>query len=573
MTDPVRDAIKARGERPSLDAVRRLFPPTTGDAAFDPVVIKGNIERLATTPAVNTGHPFLDLAVAYYGPALSEYGQILHTAALLHERMGGGAWWVQAQQSLPPMADHLAERCAQAERHNDLIPGIPEADVSAADPNNVSDASHSENNEPGSGVLMKRSLWLVPIVCTLLLSQMPVGCRLFAPNGGRGPRKRIAAIVTTYSHNSHADIIATRLFRGHNLDDTGPFPRLQLASLYTDQVPEKDISRAYAAAYGFPIAATVEDALTLGTGRLAVDGVLLIAEHGDYPRSATTSIQYPKRRLFEAIVRVFRDSGRVVPVYVDKHLADNWDDAKWIADTAREMGIPLMAGSSLPVFWRHPPTDVRRQAGLKEVVALSYHTLDAYGFHALEMVQCLVERRRGGETGIRAVQCLTNEAVWQAIDSGRVDRDLLGAALDRCERRRVTLDDLPRRVKAPILFVIDYADGLRAHVLTLNGAVTEWSAAWRTDDGTTDSTLFWEQDGRPGMHFGHLLAGIETMMWHGTPTWPADRTLLTSGTLDALLISRQEGGRRIATPQLTFAYTNHWSWCQPPPPPPTRPWR
>lgn len=215
MTDPVRDAIKARGERPSLDAVRRLFPPTTGDAAFDPVVIKGNIERLATTPAVNTGHPFLDLAVktglafidatfqgdhpkygvkhyadnrhdgfpptivaavdalsawglharaarlfsywlaafvrsdgtiAYYGPALSEYGQILHTAALLHERMGGGAWWVQAQQSLPPMADHLAERCAQAERHNDLIPGIPEADVSAADPNNVSDASHSENN-------------------------------------------------------------------------------------------------------------------------------------------------------------------------------------------------------------------------------------------------------------------------------------------------------------------------------------------------------------------------------------------------------------------------------------------
>jgi hypothetical protein len=413
----------------------------------------------------------------------------------------------------------------------------------------------------------------ITLVGALLLGQALVGCRLFTADGGHCPRKNIAAIVTTYHHNSHADIIVTRLFRGHHLDDKGPYPALQLASLYTDQVPEKDISRAYAATYGFPIADTVENALTLGTGRLAVDGVLLIAEHGDYPRSATSSIQYPKRRLFEAVVQVFRDSGRVVPVFVDKHLADNWDDAKWIADTAREMGIPLMAGSSLPVFWRHPPADVRRGAVVKEIVALSYHTLDAYGFHALEMVQCLVERRRGGETGITAVQCLTNDAVWQAVESGRIDRELLVAALDRCERRRVTLEDLPLRVKAPILFVIEYADGMRAHVLTLNGAVTEWSAAWRTDDGTTDSTLFWEQDGRPGMHFGHLLAGIEQMMWRGVPTWPADRTLLTSGTLDALLLSRQAGGRRIATPQLVFAYTNGWSWRQPPPPPPTRPWR
>jgi len=132
---------------------------------------------------------------------------------------------------------------------------------------------------------------------------------------------------------------------------------------------------------------------------------------------------------------------------------------------------------------------------------------------------------------------------------------------------------LPQKVKSPTLFIIEYADGLRAHVLTLNGAVTEWTAAWRYADGTSASTLFWEQDGRPGMHFGHLLAGIETMMWSGKPTWPADRTLLTSGLLDALLISKAEDGRRLATPQLTFSYAVDWRWRQPPPPPPTRPWR
>jgi hypothetical protein len=409
--------------------------------------------------------------------------------------------------------------------------------------------------------------------CLFLLIHGASSCRHYSSNGHRGPRKRVAAVVTTYHHNSHADIIATRIFRGQNLNDTGDYPALELASLYTDQVPEKDISRNYAKTYGFPIYDTVEGALTLGTGSLAVDGVLLIGEHGDYPRSETGNIQYPKRRLFEAVVQVFRKSGRVVPVFIDKHLADNWADAKWIADTARELGIPLMAGSSLPVFWRHPAADVRKGAALKEIVAISYHTLDAYGFHALEMVQCLVERRAGGETGIVAVQCLTGEAVWQAGEQGIYDRELLREALGRCERKPIEMTALPQKVKSPTLFIIDYADGLRARVLTLNGAVTEWSAAWRYADGTTASTLFWEQDGRPGMHFGNLLAGIEAMMWSGKPTWPADRTLLTSGLLDALLISQKEGGRRIATPQLAFSYAVDWQWRQPPPPPPTRPWK
>src|SRR5690606_2980944 len=110
-------------------------------------------------------------------------------------------------------------------------------------------------------------------------------------------------------------------------------PLMQLASLYTDQVPEGDTSRKWAKQYHFPIADTVADALTLGTGRLAVDGVLLVAEHGRYPVSETGQVQYPKRRLFEKVVEVFRKSGRVVPLFIDKHLADNWSDAKYIYDT------------------------------------------------------------------------------------------------------------------------------------------------------------------------------------------------------------------------------------------------
>src|SRR5262245_17218756 len=159
--------------------------------------------------------------------------------------------------------------------------------------------------------------------------------------------KNVAAIVTIYYHNSHADMIVSRLLLTDTLDGKGHDSPLKLASLYTDQKPEKDISRLLAASHRFRVSETVEDALTLGTGRLAVDGVLLIAEHGEYPKSAVGNTQYPKRRFWEETLKVFRASGRVVPVFIDKHLADNWQDAKFIYDSAQEMKIPLMAGSSI----------------------------------------------------------------------------------------------------------------------------------------------------------------------------------------------------------------------------------
>src|SRR5689334_6176642 len=166
--------------------------------------------------------------------------------------------------------------------------------------------------------------------------------------------KNVAAIVTVYTHNSHADVIVSRLLQTDTLDGKGKDSPLKLVSLYTDQIPKDDISRLLAASHRFRVSETIEDALTLGTGKLAVDGVLLIAEHGDYPKSPTGNTQYPKRRFWDETLKVFRASGRIVPVFIDKHLADNWTDAKFIYDTARELKVPLMAGSSLPGTWRRP---------------------------------------------------------------------------------------------------------------------------------------------------------------------------------------------------------------------------
>ncbi len=385
------------------------------------------------------------------------------------------------------------------------------------------------------------------------------------------PPKTVAAIVTEYRHNSHADVIVSRLLLTDTLDGKGRLPGLRLASLYTDQKPANDTSRLLAASHRFPIYDNIADALTLGTGKLAVDGVLLIAEHGNYPFSASGNHQYPKRRFWDETLKVFRASGRVVPVFIDKHLADNWQDAKHIYDTARALNVPLMAGSSVPGTWRHPPADVARGAKLDQIVAFSYGSTDAYGFHGLEAVQSLAEQRAGGETGVAAVQCLSGDAVWKAQDDKLFDPQLFAAAWEKLATPR---EDRPLRelVQEPKLMIVEYRDGLRVFLLELNGAVSEWAAAWRmpTILASRPRSSARRRPGRPII--SSSCCAIERMVLSGQPTWNVERTLLVSGTLDALLQSHVRDGARIETSYLDVRYQPVWRWSEPAPPPPGRPW-
>ena len=417
---------------------------------------------------------------------------------------------------------------------------------------------------------------LLLIVCTtLMLSELNMAFAEDITNKTAektAEKTPIAAVVTEYRHNSHADIIVSRLLQTYTLDGKGAESPLELASLYTDQIAKRDTSRMLAASYRFPIYPTIAESLTLGGDRLAVDGVLLIGEHGDYPRSPNGNKEYPKRRFWDETVAVFRETGRVVPVFQDKHLAINWADAKAIYDEAKAMHIPLMAGSSVPITWRKPEADVRKDAEVSDIVAITFGSTDAYGFHAIEVVQALAEQRKDGETGIVAVQCLSGDAVWDAMDAGRFDRKTFEQAWDRLPRHLNGKRTLREAVANPVLFLIDYEDGLRAAIIELNGAAGEWTAAWKYAGGGIESCYFWTQEARPGAHFTYLLKGIEQMIETGKPTWPVERTLMTSGTLDALLQSRLEGGNRLETPHLNFSYESDWRWASPPPPPPGRPW-
>jgi len=371
--------------------------------------------------------------------------------------------------------------------------------------------------------------------------------------GRAAGRKKIAAISTTYHVRSHSDNFITRFLEGYWINQRFYPPPCDIVSLYVDQIHPADISQRLSMAYGFKIYPTIAEALTLGTGKLAVDGVLLIGEHGRYPFNEKRQLLYPRYEFFEQVVRVFRDSGRAVPVFSDKHLSWDWQKAKRMYDWSREMGFPLMAGSSVSVTFRRPELDFPLGTRFQEAMAVGSGWADDGGlFHNVEAVECFVERRRGGETGLKAVQWLEGQAVWKAAEQGRWSRQVLDAAL-ACGQS-VAPGRLEEVVKNPVACFLEYNDGAQATVLLLGGKVNEYLAAFRVKGRRAPAATLCHTPAENSNNFSPLVDSIARVFLGGKPDYPVERTLLTTGAVSFLMESRYQGQKRIETPMLKIAY-------------------
>jgi hypothetical protein len=369
------------------------------------------------------------------------------------------------------------------------------------------------------------------------------------------PKKplRIAVITTIYKYLSHGQHIGDRFLIGYPLDGEWHKPDVQVVSLYVDQKPEGDLSEERAREFGFRVYPTIAETLCCGGDKLACDAVLIVAEHGDYPRNDKGQILYPRYEFFEQCVKVFEKSGRAVPVYNDKHLSYSFEKAKSMVTASKKMKFPMLGGSSLPVTWRLPSIDMPWGAHIEEAVMVGEGGSDPMDFHALEALQCMVERRQGGETGVRAVQMLTGDAAWKAGWS----KDLLSAALSRSDTPLgLTVKDgrtqdltapgvLESLVKEPAAYRIEYRDGLHATLLMLNGAVKDFNFAARVRGVGNLSTQFLLTPVPNVTYSACLVSKIEQMFMTRHAPYPIERTLLTSGILESCLTSKKQNQQRL----------------------------
>ncbi|MBS0266583.1 MAG: hypothetical protein JSS02_31925 [Planctomycetes bacterium] len=374
-------------------------------------------------------------------------------------------------------------------------------------------------------------------------AQDAVGKRPAAP-------KTVAGVVTMYNPGSHGDVIFNKLMEGWK-HDGGPGPALKLVSLYIDQPETSAFGIATCKKYNVPIFDSIEKAITVGGQSIPVDAVLSVGEHGNYPLNDIGQQLYPRRRFMEEITAAFSKYGKVVPVFNDKHLGPVWTDAKWMYDRARELKIPYMAGSSMPVGFRTAEIKLPLGSDIEGAVGIGYGGLEIYGFHALEFFQSHVERRRGAEKGVKAVRFLEGPALWQAIDQGAVSKVALEAAWAAVPKQGQP--DM-RQDKEAGLFLFEYADGLTGAVLYLGCASGTSIGIKLKGQAQPIATAFDERTEPRYPHFAYLLKAIEKMIYTGRPTYPVERTLLTSGILDRALNSRARKGQRLETPELLFPY-------------------
>jgi hypothetical protein len=424
---------------------------------------------------------------------------------------------------------------------------------------------------------------------------------------------RLAILGSVYHDQSQMQILADRFLVGYPYQGEWRLPEVQVVSVYVDQLvrqveaapspyqlamtgaklapssaargiagglgkdravgaqpspqkldPMSDLSKARSQQFGFRLCSNIPEALRCGGDRIAVDAVLAIVEQDDYPSDSKGQVLLPTYDFFQQCVQVFEEEGQGLPYFNHKQLSFSFEQAQSMVKTGARLKFPLLAGSSLPVTWRLPDVDMPLGAEVQEAVMAV--GAEGMAFDALEALQCMLERRKGGETGVKAVQLLEGDDVWAAGKEGRWSKDLLSSALSRSDtplgltvldgrtQDLVASGVLPQLVKNPAAYCLEYRDGTRATLLMLDGAIMDFNFSARVAGHGLVSTQFFLPPAPNDTSSACLAGKVEQMFQTRSAPYPVERTLLTTGVLEACLDSRHRLNQRLETPQLAVAY-------------------
>ena len=356
--------------------------------------------------------------------------------------------------------------------------------------------------------------------------------------------RKIAALVEEFTVGSPAQQLVDRLLIGY--PRAGRFQPAKAAQVTLHAPPDvagKDEIDRRVKDHGLRRASSAESAIA------DADGIVVVPRGaGDVPAAA----------LVDVAVRGARAG---VHVFVHGALAKDVAVARRVADVAATRKVVLLAGSYLPATWRLPAVDLEPGTPISEALIVVVGEPGEAELLGLDGLLPVIERRRGGEAGVRSVRALAGDAIWQ---DGTWSRELLAAAISRTNSPQgdpvkdgrtqdlVGLGLVEKLAREPVAYAIAHRDGLRSTVLVLNGVVADINFAVRTKTGQTVSAQLF----RPPMshQWSALAEVIEPFLLGGPAPWPAKRGVLVAGLLDALRGARRQSGKTFDTPALGLRY-------------------
>lgn len=294
--------------------------------------------------------------------------------------------------------------------------------------------------------------------------------------------------------------------------------------------------------HGLRLAPTLADSLR------TADAVVLV------PRSTAAA---PAETLVTAVLEQIP---RGAACFIHGALATHLAAARAALRLAETRQIPLAAGTALPLTWRLPQVDLPANARVAEALIVVQGPSPLAELHALDGLLPLLERRAGGERGVRRMKFLAGPELWCAGDHGEWSWPLLSTALSRSDSPQgdtlldgrtqdlVGLGVVPKLARDPRGWLLEHADGVRSALLVLDGVVADYNFAIRLHNRLDISAQLFRAPIPAQEHFTPLAAALEDFFRTAQAPWPARRSLLTAVLLEAARRSTATPGQWISTP-------------------------
>ncbi len=444
-------------------------------------------------------------------------------------------------------------------------------------PNNETEIPIAANNPCALPVITEPNLLLTRREMLSLSGMAAAAAATGTAAAATAPKRpRIACLVSYWGlPTSHADWIVNKLLDGYWWHGAYTASRVDVVSVYIHQFDTSLLGQKVCRAKNIPIFKTVGEAVTLGGNELAVDGVVIVAEHGNYPTDLKGHWLLPRWWIYHQVTEVFERSRRSVPVFNDKHLSYNWDDAKWMFDKSRELKFALTGGSSIPTYFRTPEVELAAGTPLRNSIVVGEAPDEGAMFHCVDVLQSFADRRRGGETGVRSVQSIRGPEAWQWVN-----RTPWASHLVEAVRTHFHLEpgSFPAD-RTPVVCIVEYNDGTNGAVIA--GSGVGWTFAGEVEG--QEAPVIVSMLGWPGPISQYHAANahehwITEMMLTGKEPFNAERLLLSTGIVNHYMESNWEDGRysavgrRVETPFMNLSYHSaHGPLFESGPRPPDRP--